>query len=246
MTIPQFQISKYKPVFKAVKFQIIVAFGLIYFLSQPVLAVTPTASPSVAAEKKDTAEEIKEKVQERIENIKEGAQKRAFWGILKNRSGLVLIIDSKGEEKRIKTTADTVFIGSNKKPVKIEDLEIGNFLIAMGSWQGNGNLDAKRILVMASAPKPSPKRIAFMAQVTKIDSTKQTLTVTRNKNNSSETIAINSNTMITKKVDQSVKKIAFGAISLNDTLVVVGTQKEEGEVITAKIIHVIPGKAIQP
>lgn len=198
------------------KVKIILFFFLFSFLAHPAISITPTAN-----------DEIKEKVQERIETIKQDAQKKAFWGTLKNRSNLVLIIDTNGEEKRIKTTTETVFVASNKKIIKINDLEIGNFLIALGLWQGNGNLDAKRILVLSSAPKPAIKRVAVAGQVSKIDTVKKTYILTRKKNNLTETISINSSTVIPTK------------IKLNDTIVIIGTRKEEGGIILAKIINVI-------
>lgn len=202
----------------------------------PTRQITPQPTESVN-------DEIKERVRERIENIKQSAQKRAFWGTLKDRTNSVLVIDSVAGERRIKTDQQTVFVGTGKRELKISDLEIGNFIIALGYWQENGALNAKRIIVLTKPPKPAIQRNAVYGNVAQINEVKKTLVLNTIPKRNSVSIQISSSTIITKKADGRIKKVVFGAIEVGDRLVVVGTQKEEGGILTAKIIHVTPGLA---
>jgi hypothetical protein len=213
-----------------------------YLLLNPlaVLAQTPTDTPTPTA-----SQEIKEKVQERIDQIKENAKKKAFWGTLKAINDTTLVLDSPKGEKRIKTDDTTVFVDSTKKTVKISDLEIGNFVIAMGFWTENGTLQGKRISVLKTAPKPAPARIAFMGKVTDIVSDENILSITQTKKDGlTYEVSVTSKTMLTKKVDASVKKILFGAIATDDRVVVIGLKEKNNNAVTAKIIHVISSSKV--
>lgn len=219
---------------RAGKFQIILAFVFLIFFIVPAIAITPTPTPT-------PAENIKQKVQERIDNLATESQKKAFWGTLKNITNATLIVDSTDGEKRIKTDSSTVFLTANKKAVKINDLEIGNFLIALGLWQENGTLDGKRIIVLPTAPKPAPVRNAYSGQTSKIDKGTKILTITKPNQNLTTKIQVASSTIITKMVDGKITPITHDKINLNDWITAVGTQKVDGGVLTAKRIHIIPG-----
>lgn len=201
--------------------------------------LTPTPTSSV------TQEDIKEKVQARIEEINDKAKKRAFWGTLKEINGTTLIISGPRGDKRIKTDETTVFVDSAKKTIKISDLEIGNFLIAMGFWKENGTLEGKRIIVLKTAPKPAIKRNAISGKVNEIIKDEKILSLTTGKDNQNTLeVQFNSKTVITKKVDGKIKKVTFDAISVGDRIVIVATKVTEGNGYTAKIAHIIPGLAL--
>jgi hypothetical protein len=216
-----------------------VASSFAYYLllnTSVAFAQTPTDTPTPTA-----SQEIKEKVQERIDQIKENAKKKAFWGTLKSINDTTLVLDGPKGEKRIKTDDTTIFVDSAKKTIKISDLEIGNFIIAMGFWTENGTLQGKRISVLKTAPKPVPVRIAFMGKVTDIVSDESILSITQTKKDGlTYEVSVTSKTVLTKKVDGSVKKVLFSALSTGDMVVVIGLKEKENNAVTAKIIHVIP------
>jgi hypothetical protein len=200
-------------------------------------AQTPTNTPAPTA-----SEEIKEKVQERIDQIKENAQKKAFWGTLKAINDTTLVLEGPRGEKRIKTDDTTLFVNASKKTIKITDLEIGNFVIAMGFWTENGTLQGKRLSVLTTSPKPAPARIAFMGKVTDIVADQNILSITQTKKDGlTYEVSVTSKSMLTKKVDGSIKKVLFGTIATNDRVVVIGIKEKDNNAVTAKIIHVIPG-----
>ena len=203
-------------------------------------AQTPTNTPTPTA-----SQEIKEKVQERIDQIKENAQKKAFWGTLKTINDTTLVLDSPRGEKRIKTDNTTLFVDSAKKTLKIADLEIGNFVIAMGFWTENGTLQGKRLIVLKTAPKRAPVRIAFMGKITDIAKDENILSITQiKKDGLTYEVSVTSKTVLTKKVDGSVKKVLFSALTTGDRLIVIGTKEQVNNAVTAKIIHVIPSTSV--
>ncbi len=209
-----------------------------------VVAQSPTPTKQVALQPTPTVgEDIKEKVKERIESIKLQSQKRAFWGIFKKRVDTTLILETVQGEKRIKTDDKTVFVNATKKQIKITDLEIDNFIIALGYWQENGTLTAKRVIVLTKAPKPAPQRQIVFGRVSQIDKNKKILAITHPKKKTITEIKVESSTIITKKVDGSIKKVVFAAINIGDRLVAITTKKTTEEILTAKIIHVVPGLA---
>ncbi len=113
----------------------------------------------------------------------------------------------------------------------------------MGYLGESETLEAKRIVVI-SKPKP-PFRVVAFGRVTDISSEEKLLTVKNEKKGITYTIAVTDKTIITKKTDNKVQKVQFSAIEIGNRLVAVGTPTEnENKLITAKIIHVIPGKAL--
>lgn len=207
----------------------------------PTLAQTPSPEATSPA---NIREEIKERVKERIEQIQTEFKKRAFWGTLKEISNSTLVLKTPRGEKRVKTTEETKFVGPGQKQIKFQDLEIGNFIIAMGFWQENGTLTAKRVIVLSKPPKPTIKRQAVYGKVVDVSKEEKLLSLTNLiKNDITYEVGATGATIITKMVEGKIKKMDFSAISLGDRVVAVGVKEEESETLTAKLIHVIPGKA---
>jgi len=209
-------------------------------------AQTPTVKSTLTPTPTSTAssEDIKEKVQARIEEINDKAKKRAFWGTLKEINGTTLVISGPRGEKRIKTDDTTKFVDSAKKEIKITDLEIGNFVISLGFWKENGTLEGKRVLVLKTAPKPAIKRNALSGKVNEIVKEEKVLSLTSGKDNQNTLeVQFNSKTVITKKVDGKIKKVLFSAITVGDRIVIVATKETDNNGFTAKIAHIIPGLA---
>lgn len=221
-------------------FFLFVAFSLIFTL--PAWGqTTPTPTPSVTPSRLD---QIKERVEERIQDIKEKIQTRAFWGTLKQITNSTLIIDSPGGERRVKTDEETkIFL--NKKQVKFEDLEIGHFLIVIGTWDTKTEtLTAKRVNAYSKPPKPAPKRQAIFGKVSDISGEEKVLMVTHPKKPSIVyEVKVTDKTVITKKVEGSVKKVNFEDIEIGDRIMAVAIKDVTSNSFTAKLIHVIPGIA---
>ena len=217
-----------------------------YFLlfTFPLLARAQSPTPEDETTPTPVQEEIKQKVQERIEQIQTEFKKRAFWGTLKEITNSTLVLETPRGERRVKTDENTKFFGPGKKEIKLADLEIGNFIIALGYWQENGTLEGKRITALTQAPKPTIKRYAVYGKVADISKEEKVLSLVHPiKSEVTFEVMVTEKTIITKKVEGKIKKVNFEAIEIGDRVVAVGTREKEGGTLTAKLVHVIPGKA---
>lgn len=184
-------------------------------------------------------EKVKEIVREKIEEVKKG-QIRAFVGEISQISNLNITITNPRGEKQVRVSEETKIIGKGRKEIKLEDLEIGNFILAMGYLGDNSVLEARRIVV-AEKPKLPARAVAF-GKVTDISTTgEKILTVKNEKKGITYTVVVTDKTIITKKGETKIEKVNFSAIEKGDRVVAIGTPTEnETKLITAKIIHVIP------
>jgi len=187
-------------------------------------------------------EAVRERVRERVQEIRQGIP-RAYFGEIKQIGNQEFTLQTRREEIQVTVGEETKIIGRNKQDLQFKDLKVGDYCIAMGYLNEGRVLEAKRI-VLIPKPKP-PVRITTFGRVTDISEEEKVLTVRNEKRGLTYTVATNDKTMITKKGEKRIEKTDFSAIEVGDRVIVVGIRKEsEEKIITAKIIHVIPGKAI--
>jgi len=187
-------------------------------------------------------EAVREKVREKVQEVRQGIP-RAYFGEIKQISSQEFTLATRREEIQVVVGTETKIIGKNKQNLEFKDLKVGDFCIAMGYLTENKVLEAKRI-VLIPKPKP-PLRITIFGKVTDISEEEKVLTVKNEKGGLTYTVATSEKTVITKKGEKRIEKTDFSAIEIGNRVIVVGTHKEgEEKIITAKIIHVIPGKAL--
>jgi len=113
----------------------------------------------------------------------------------------------------------------------------------MGYLGDNGILETRRVVVVEK-PKLPVREVAF-GEVTDISTEEKILTIKNDKKGITYTIEVTGTTKITKKTDTKVEKAKFSDIEKGDRLVAIGTPTEnEEKIITAKLIHIIPDKAV--
>lgn len=199
-------------------------------------------SPAVLQEKiKEIREAVRERVQERIQEIKRN-NPRAYVGKIKQINEESLILETRRGEIQVLVSEETKIVGQRKEDLKLTNLKVGDFCIAMGYLTEEETLEAKRIVII---PQPKlPSRIVAFGRVIDISQEEKVLTVKNERRGFTYTVLVTDNTIITKKIAGRVQKVNFSAVAIGDNLVVVGIPKEEEkQVLTAKIIHIIPGLA---
>lgn len=210
----------------------------------PTPEATPTGVRQIKEQVKEIREAVKEKVREKIEEIRLG-KKMAYGGEIKEITSSIITLDTRTGNNQVKISEETVFIGKGGKNVKLEDLEIGNFCIAMGYLAENNVLEAKRIVVITK-PKLIHREVAI-GRVTDISSEEKILTVKNERKGITYTVSVTEKTMITKKLATRVERAKFSDIEIGDRVVAIGTVTEnEEKIITAKIIHIIPSQKPSP
>lgn len=204
---------------------------------------TPEVTSAVEGEKKDAQKEIRKMVQEKVQKMLETTklgQKRAYVGEIIEIINSTLTLNTSLGEKQAKVATDAAIIGKGAKKMEFKDLEIGSFAIAMGYLSEEDVLDSRRLVVI-NKPTPPAREVAF-GKVTDISPEEKILTVKQEKKGVTYTVIVSDKTTITKKLETKVAKASFSDIKQGDVIVAIGTPAEnERKVITAKIIHVIPG-----
>lgn len=209
----------------------------------PDSSVTPTETidKKVDEKIKEIREAVKEKVREKVQEVKLGL-KKAYVGEITEINDSTLTLSTPTSTKQVKVAEEAVIVGKGGKKIAFSDIKVGDFCIAIGYVGENNVLDGRRIVIITK-PKPLKREVAF-GVVTDTSEEEKVLTVRNEKKNVVYTIEVTDKTIITKKVDDSVKKVKFADVVKGDRLVAVGIPSEnEEKFITAKIIHVIPGKA---
>jgi len=221
------------------KFTIFGIFTICFLLfAMSVKAVSPTPGATNAAVN-DLRTKVKEIVQEKLEQAQKG-QKMAFVGEITEISNLNLTLQTNQGSKQLNVATDAALIGRGGKKIQMKDIKSGLFATAMGYLEENNILGVRR-LVVSDKPKFSAKETAF-GRVTDISKEENVLTIKNEKKNIIYTIEVNDKTVITKKVDSKIQKVKLEVIETGDYLIAIGTPTEnEHKLITAKIIHVIPG-----
>lgn len=205
-----------------------------------VLAQSPTPAPeeSVAPEIKDTIKERLEKtigdnvdkIQGLITEEQNSLKKRAFFGEVESITKDTLTINTDEDVKQASFNDDTTLVKlPGRTDIEIEDLAVGDFIIAMGFLNENGVLETRRIVV-SPQPKPAPVRKLFWGEIEEIDN---------------ETIAFDGQEIeISEKMLQikGVEDPSLEDISLGDKLFVLATVDDEGEIDEVKNVLVVPVK----
>ena len=216
-------------------------------LFERAIVIDDLVSPSgtIQEKVKEIRQEVREKVQQKLEEIKKKGFVRAYVGKITDITDQTLTLDTGRGQRKVLVNEETKIIGTSRQALKFENLKVGDLLIAMGIIDQEEVLTAKRIVLIPKPKVTPPIRRAVFGRVTKIDSQGKIVTLTRSaKKESSFQVKADEKTRITKKIDDKTQKISFSQIALNDRLVAVGLWDEEKEVLTAKIIHIIPGKTI--
>lgn len=186
----------------------------------------PSASPSA-----ETESEIRQKVQEKVNEALKNP--KAYLGVVTDISpNTIQIKNPQGEIQQISTDKEVTVAKSGKSGVKLTDIAIGDFIVAMGYKNGNEILETTRILI---TPPSTPLNLSvLMGTVAKVD--KKTLTLTKP---NSETLEVTptKDVLIVLYKDGKKTKIKLTDIKENDLTIIVG--KNENNVFTARTIVVI-------
>lgn len=202
-----------------------------------ILAQSPTPDEKV----KEIREAVKEKVREEIQQTQKG-QKKAFVGEITEISNSTLVLEARSGEQQAEIDDEATILNIKKSKIEFEDLEIGNYVIAMGYLGENEVLQAKRVVV-TKEPKTSTRQVV-VGRVTDISDDEKIITVKNEKKGVVYMVEATSKTTITQKLEEDeIEEVKFGQIEEGDWLVTIGTPTEnEEKIITAKLIHLVPDK----
>ena len=191
--------------------------------------------PDEEVEEEETATEeadpIKEKVEEKVKEVL--INPKAYLGTVTDIAESTLQVrDLQGEIQQIAVEEETESIKVDKTSTTIdfEDIAIGDYVVAMGFKNGNGVLEAKRILVTASF-EPSGREI-LMGSVLEIG--KSSLSLNLLPQNEEREMPISKNTDILEIEDRKASTIDIDDLEEENIIYIFG-KKEDGEFETRTV-----------
>ena len=148
------------------------------------------------------------------------SQPKAYLGVVTDiTSTTIQIKDTASQIQQISIGADGITVvntkGTNNKTVKLTDIAIGDFIVAMGYVNGNQVLEAQRILI--TDPLEEPTLTVSMAKVTKTSS--KALTVADVKSGEVGTLTSVKSTSIESFKAEKTSNIKLTAVNANDTVI---------------------------
>ena len=202
------------------------------------LAITLFLPSSLAAQEDDTlTEKIKERLQETAEegldSIKDELvsqsntpQKKAFIGKIKSIEDSLITLEYKDQTKQIEVNDDTDY-----SKTTFEDLEVDDFIIAMGFIYPDQEVLQTHRLSFIADPQPPISRQLITGKVKEVDGNQ---------------VAVDGKTLtITSKTDFTIKDVDEADtedLELEDNLFAIVTLDKNGDIDSVKIVLVLPGK----
>jgi len=232
---------------------VLILHSTFYILHSNVLAVSTTPSPSATPSASLTPTSIEDEkvkelrdsltatgIQEKLNQIKDKIEKRAYVGTILEITDSTLTLSSFRGKQRVRLTEETTIIGTNKKEITTKDLAVEDKIITMGEVDTNGTLEAKRVVVVAPLKTIPPKRLVFFGTITEIDSKASTVTLTAIKNlDQTVTLKFDKNTDLADPKDAKVT-IKLKDLKENQKVLAIYPEPAEGKPAIAKTIFLLP------
>lgn len=122
---------------------------LLSFFTKDIFAQTPTENEKINEEEvKKIRETVQQKVNEKLQNIENKTinQKISILGTITKIEDDIISIERKNTTRSVKIVQDTTIVNLKKTTAKINDLVVGQDIIALGYRNKEEVLEAKRIV----------------------------------------------------------------------------------------------------
>lgn len=219
----------------------LVAGLLVFWIAGSLLTFSALAQEEATSPGKSVRDALRERVEKRLSELQN--KPHAFAGKITDIQNTSLLLETKAGTRQVKFSEKTAIVETKKgtkKTLQVKDLIIGNFIVAIGYLDTKDVLDARRILVVDNLPIATRRAVYGIVQSIE----KSAIMIKHPKKDETWTIQTNDKTRVTEKLDTKVEKVMVKDIEVGDRIAAVGEPaKGETNTITARLIHVIPGKA---
>jgi hypothetical protein len=197
---------------------------LVVYSSSFQVRTLPTSSPEEGA---SGTSDIRQKVAQDVANTL--SRPKAYIGTVTDITDSTIQIKTTASEiKQISVTADGTTVinstGTVSKTVKVTDIAIGDFIVAMGYINGNSVLAAQRILITDSITEP--KITVSEAKVK--SATRSALTVNAVSGDKEDSVVPDVNTDIETIKDGESVSARFSSIGADDVIIYVVITNSKG------------------
>lgn len=229
--------------------------GLLIYCVTGLLKTSPLLAQEESSPSAIPEERIKEKIKEKLEQVvnqnledvkgalEEQAKNKLYGyaGKIKSIDQQTLTLETNDGLKQVEVASSATIYKLSSKQVKttitFEQIEIDEFIIALGPKEEKEVLLGKRLLVIPP-PSPSLKRKIVSGQVTEIDDTKIILKSSLGQ----ETISLETDTKTRLKIN-GVRSPKIDNIQIGDQVNAMVSIDSEDKIDRTLIVLVIPGKA---
>lgn len=196
---------------------------------------TPSADETVTDKIKDR---LQETVSEGLVAIKEeitgkttAPRKKAYVGKISSLDETSLTLAYKEQNFTVNLNDKTVFVRGTNTPIDWEDLEVNDFVIAMGWYYPESDgFTAARISVI-NKPEPPANKQLVQGKISEVDGQKVSL--------NGKTLALSKNTKLSIS---GVENATTDDLALGDNLFAIVTLDSNGNVDGVNTVYVVPGK----
>lgn len=196
---------------------------------------TPSADETVTDKIKDR---LQETVSEGLVAIKEeitgkttAPRKKAYVGKISSLDETSLTLAYKEQNFTVNLNDKTVFVRGTNTPIDWEDLEVNDFVIAMGWYYPESDgFTAARISVI-NKPEPPANKQLVQGKISEVDGQKVSL--------NGKTLVLSKNTKLSIS---GVENATTDDLALGDNLFAIVTLDSNGDVDGVNTVYVIPGK----
>jgi hypothetical protein len=191
---------------------------------------SPTPTPKQEQEATDS---VREKVQEKVTAAR-SSPKFVLGSITDKQESTLEVKTQKGEIKQISASDENttfVKIDKTKKEVKFADVAIGDFILAMGFANGNGVMDARRILI--TSPLEPTTRRAVVGTITDVQKTQ--VTIETGAGADTLTISNTKNLSVLNQEEGEIEEIDFGDLEV-DQKVAATLEADDGKIVGRAIL----------
>lgn len=197
----------------------------------------PMTFPTSTSDNGTDSSEIRQKVAQKVEEALN--RPKAYIGIVTDiADSTIQIKTSDSQIEQISVSDENIVVvkttGTTNKTVKLVDIAIGDFIVAMGYVNSNSVLKAQRILI--TDPVTEPKVDPAFGKVT--DTSTKNITVTGLKDGEAATVTPSKNTSISSFSEGKLTTIKLVSISEGDTVIYVTDSSPTTPIIRS--IFVIP------
>ena len=192
---------------------------------------TPTSEDS-----QEATDSVREKVQEKVSAAR-SSPKFVMGSITDKQENTLEVKTQSGEIAQVSASDELttiIKIDKTKREVKYTDVAIGDFILAMGFQNGNGVLDARRVLI--SQPLEPTTRRVILGKITDVQKTQIGVESLNGQENL--TFSDNKNLSVYLESEGEIEEIDFADLEAEQKVAVIGDTQEEKFV--ARSILVLP------
>ncbi|MEI6690892.1 MAG: hypothetical protein WCL07_04045 [bacterium] len=208
------------------------------FIFHTLAVVTTSPSPIVTPTDNQITETLKERLKVTLNNVEQTASPsavpissyRAIVGVIKDVIQKTLIVETKDGKKQVVISDNTTLLRSpGNIPIKLENVRIDDYLIAMGTFKEDNVLEGRRLIASVS-PLSTSSKVSGYGQIIEI----KNKTITLNSSGEDILLTLNEDVIIKSKDKSS---LTIKDLTLNSR--VIYTAEKNSQSTTATVLMII-------